>query len=671
MKKLHIACITLALFVAFSNEMLASQRFDDKKNEDKNRASSSVDSIFVVSEVDLSVLKIPPRFENQVYQLRLDSLTKDIPLDYNGYVQAYIDLYAFRKRDQVERMLGLSEYYFPMVEKVFRERDIPTEFKYLAIVESALNPYAVSRVGATGMWQFMFTTGKMYGLKITSHIDERRDPYKATVAAAQYFVDMYRRYGDWLLVIAAYNCGPGNVNKAIRKAGGAKDFWSIRQYLPQETRGYVPAYIAATYIMNYSEEHNLFPSYPNFSFMTDTIHISRPVSFKDVEDLCGVSADELRILNPLFKKDFIPAYDETFVLKVPSTRRDIVCMNIDSLYRSFPTDMNNEPVFVLTSDPMSKSGSFSKYHEVKQGETLSRIAAKYDVTLTDLRKWNNMSSNMVRTGQKLKIKKESPAVIEQPQTVYAQNSTSPNAPAQEYDKVVKSKTKTHKVKYGENLTLIAKKYGVEISDLKDWNNLRSTNIQIGQVIKIKTTEVVLVARKAPAPPVKETPVAAAKEEQLAQSGSAAPESKDGAKTINANDEVEIVKVPVTITHQVKRGETLTQISQKYAVSIDDLKSWNTLQASHIMVDQKLIIKREEEKIVVKKSASAEQLATKKIPARAEDGQYVLHKVEAGDTLWNIAKRYEGVTVEMIRTMNGLKTDDAIKTGTVLKVIKKG
>ena len=177
------------------------------------------DTTFVVPEVDLSQLDKAPRFASEVYKQRLDSLERKIQLDYNGYVQGYIDLYAFRKREQVERMLGLSEYYFPMIERVFIEQNIPTEFKYLSVVESALNPYAVSPVGATGMWQFMFTTGKMYGLKITSHIDERKDPYKATVAASKYFKDMYARYGDWLLVIAAYNCGPGNVNRAIKRAG--------------------------------------------------------------------------------------------------------------------------------------------------------------------------------------------------------------------------------------------------------------------------------------------------------------------------------------------------------------------------------------------------------------------------------------------------------------------
>src|SRR5690606_32075082 len=278
------------------------------------------------------------------------------------------------------RMLGLGEFYFPMVEEVFESKNIPKEFKYLAIVESALNPYAVSHAGATGMWQFMFTTGKMYGLKITSHIDERRDPYKATIAASQYFTDMYKRYGDWLLVIAAYNCGPGNVNKAIRRSGGQKNFWAIRQYLPQETRGYVPAYIAATYIMNYANLHNLYPSYPNFSFETDTVLFNNSVSFKDIESLCGISAEELKVLNPVYKKDYIPGSEShAHAVQIPATRKEFVLSMKDSLYKVFPSELNNQAIMVLNTDPMLKHTT--KIHVVKSGENLSRIASKHRVTV--------------------------------------------------------------------------------------------------------------------------------------------------------------------------------------------------------------------------------------------------------------------------------------------------
>lgn len=589
MKRTYIFCLVFALILTISNTY----------------AKPVEDTTFVVPEVDLSILNAPPRYKNEVYQKRLDSLTKQIPLDYNNYVQAYIDLYAYRKREQVERMLGLSEYYFPMVEKVFKEYNIPTEFKYLAIVESALNPYAVSYVGATGMWQFMFTTAKMYDLEITSHVDERRDPFLATHAAAKYFVDMYRRYGDWLLVIAAYNCGPGNVNKAIRKAGGGKKtFWEIRQYLPQETRGYVPAYIAATYIMNCAESHNIYPSYPNFSFLTDTVHITRPVRFNDVNKICGVNLEELKVLNPIFKKDFIPAYNQKYIIKVPATRKDLVAANIDSLYALFP-NVNSETEFVLNTDPMAKSKVVYKTHVVKRGESLGRISSKYNVSVADIKKWNNMRRSTIVAGQRIKIKKEIPAVQSSPviarnkkpatseeiksEAIAANNKeeiksenkseTKETTTKVVYEYQVKNITKTHKVKRGENLGLIANKYEVDVVDIKKWNKMKSSKLMAGQALKIKTTERVKIAKK----------------------------------------------VPVKISKPEENNEEAI--------------------------------------------ASAK---IEKVPERNDDeNTFFFHKVEIGDTLWAIAKKYAGNTVENIKSLNGLKDNESLKAGMILKIPKKG
>jgi membrane-bound lytic murein transglycosylase D len=552
------------------------------------------DTTFVIPEVDLKSLNTAPRFSNEIIHKRLDSLTKQIPLDYNSYVQGYIDLYAFRRREQVERMLGLSEFYFPMVERVFKEYNIPDEFKYLAIVESALNPYAVSPVGATGMWQFMFTTGKMYGLKITSHIDERRDPLLATQAAAQYFVDMYKRYGDWLLVIAAYNCGPGNVNKAIRKAGGQKNFWAIRKYLPQETRGYVPAYIAATYIMNCAEVHAIYPSYPNFSFLNDTIYFHKPVAFKDIEQLCGVQGDEIRILNPIFKKDFVPAYQEPFMLKLPATRKDLVATFRDSLYKLFPQDKQEE-IFVLNTDPSARAKTVYKTHVVKKGESLGKISNKYNVSVTDIKKWNGLKKSTLYAGQRLKIKqkitppatataktiKKAPAPIDR--TDVAASST----PLEDgnYKEIVEYKTvtttKNHKVKKGESLGALANKYDVSVSELKKWNNLKGSQIMVGQTLKIKTESTQKVTRRIPVK--KEMESLEQKQEVLASAG---------------GNPVEV---------------------------------------------------------------STEQPI---------ESAVVFHKVEKGDTLWSIAKQYDGMTVEKLREINGLKETDPIKTGMLIKIIKK-
>lgn len=690
MKKNNFVVLTIAFSLLFT---ISNAKF---KNLPSKVKSSIEDTTFIVPEVDLSLLNTPPKFATEVYKRRLDSITKSIPLDYNNFVQGYIDLYAFRKREQVERMLGLSEYYFPMVERVFKEYKIPAEFKYLAIVESALNPYAVSPVGATGMWQFMFTTAKMYNLKITSHVDERRDPYLATHAAAKYFVDMYRRYGDWLLVIAAYNCGPGNVNRAIRKAGGGqKTFWEIRQYLPQETRGYVPAYIAANYIMSFAEVHNLYPTYPNFSFMTDTLHFSKPVSFKDIERVCGVASDELRILNPQFKKDFIPAYNESFMVKLPATRRDLVAKNRDSLYALFPTEIQ-EDMFVLNTDPMAKSRTVFKTHIVTRGQTLSKIANKYDVSVAEIKKWNNLKRSVVHRGQRLKIKKTIDPPVSIPNTAIAKANTKSEVEKQEaqtktqlnskeevketYVYVAKNVTKKHKVKRGENLSLIAEKYDVSTSDIKKWNKIRRNNLMAGQTLTIKTVENVKVAKKVKPAEIEKTQTTDPQVEEvlIAKKTESDNETDDKVEVANSSitkskpAEMELVTVEKIKKYKVRKGDYLSTIAQKNKVSVQDLRTWNNMKTSIVKVGQELEIKKFEQKLVAKNTSEIKDNSiVKKVPERNDEVKFVFHKVEKGDTLYGIAKKYAGLTVQKIKELNGIKNGDDLKAGMLIKVAKKG
>jgi membrane-bound lytic murein transglycosylase D len=241
-------------------------------------------------------------YQSNIYKRRLDSIAKDVPLDYNEYVQSYIDTYlAYGQRDDMSRVLGLTKYYFPIYEKAFRDAGIPEEIKYLSIVESQLNPYAVSRVGATGPWQFMTNTARLYGLNMDAYVDERRDPIQSSYAAAAYLKDAYQEFGDWLLAIASYNCGKSNVIRAIEKAGGATDFWSIRQYLPVETRGYVPAYIAITYVMNYYKKHNVVPQGCNIAMQTDTVLVNKYISLSSVSRVLKIDLSQLTILNPSYK----------------------------------------------------------------------------------------------------------------------------------------------------------------------------------------------------------------------------------------------------------------------------------------------------------------------------------------------------------------------------------
>jgi membrane-bound lytic murein transglycosylase D len=299
--------------------------------------------------------------------------------------------------------MGLSGLYFPLYEQILDQQGLPLEFKYLSIVESALNPMAVSRVGATGLWQFMYNTGKLYNLKINSFIDERRDPEKSTLAACQYFKDMYAIYNDWLLVIAAYNCGAGNVNRAIARSGGKTTFWEISRYLPRETRGYVPAFIAVTYLMNYSSEHNLIPVSPIMTYFdADTVMTDQKVSLKAIADATNTPLEVLSYLNPIYKKGIVPDEEQPLAIRLPSKKITAYLANLPAIYK--PEENIGTGSFVSNDETDSNSGELSKkIHKVKRGEHLQSIANKYNCTVSDLRHWNKIRGSRLIAGQKLTV----------------------------------------------------------------------------------------------------------------------------------------------------------------------------------------------------------------------------------------------------------------------------
>lgn len=360
-------------------------------------------------------------YPDSVIKKRLNSLPYEIAMPYNQAVQGFIDFYAGRKRRQVENMLGLGKYYFPMFEDVLNKYDIPMELKYLPVIESALNTGAVSPVGAAGLWQFMPSTGKMYGLKINTLVDERRDPMKASVAAARFLRDLYRIYGDWHLAIAAYNCGPGNVNKAIRRSGGKRDFWEIYPYLPRETRSYVPIFIAANYIMNYYSNHNLCPTEFNMPVQTDTVIVRERVSFSDVSSVLKISVDELRILNPQYRRDIVPGNSGVYSLRLPNHVATQFIDLQDSIYKKSIAQKNTEETVSASNEssneeeeeipekikPKKKKDNSHRRttHKVRRGENLSSIADRYGVKLSDLKRWNGIRKNKIMAGEKLIIKR--------------------------------------------------------------------------------------------------------------------------------------------------------------------------------------------------------------------------------------------------------------------------
>lgn len=341
-----------------------------------------------------------PRYDDLVYEGRMAKLDAASPFDlvYNPYVKGFIDLYVVRKRELVARMVGLSQLYYPMMEEVLDKYGLPLELRHLAVIESALNPNAKSRSGAMGLWQFMFNTGKLYGLTNTSYVDERCDPYKATVAAAEYLKFLYGLFGDWQMVLAAYNSGPGTVMKAMRRSGNKKTYWEIRPFLPRETQSYVPAFIAANYVMNYYAEHNIIPSEPRRAFFqTDTVNVKQQLSFEQVSTTLNIPMDELQFLNPMYKRAIVPypADRKCYELILPADKVGAFVTNETAIYSCLKKDSAT-----VTNTGMAAQ-EVRKIYTVQKGEHLNLIARACKCTVDDLRTWNGLTNPAVRPGQKL------------------------------------------------------------------------------------------------------------------------------------------------------------------------------------------------------------------------------------------------------------------------------
>ena len=343
-----------------------------------------------------------PEFDAETYTHRLSRLPNVIDMPYNNVVQKYIDLYSGRLRGSVAVLLGLGNFYNPIFEEALESYQIPLELRYLPVIESALNPTAVSRAGAVGLWQFMIGTGKQYGLEVTSLIDERRDPIKASYAAARYLHDLYGIFGDWTLVIAGYNCGPNNIIKAIKRAGGAKDYWTIYPYLPAETRGYVPAFIAANYIMNYYCDHNICPVNTRLPMGTDTIQVSRNVRMERITELCNISGEELRALNPQYRTTLIPGDVHPCTLRMPTAAINAFIEAGDSIY--VPLSETQRSFEVPDTSKGGKRGKRGgSYVTVRGGDTLGAIARRNHTTVSKLQKLNGIRGSNIQAGQRIRV----------------------------------------------------------------------------------------------------------------------------------------------------------------------------------------------------------------------------------------------------------------------------
>jgi membrane-bound lytic murein transglycosylase D len=450
----------------------------DQKWLDELYGNDLFDSIYQ-SVTDLTYDAVDyPELPTDTLKVRLKKLSAKTPfnIEYNPSLESVIKSYLKHRRNSLERLMSLSDYYFPLFEKELDNYNIPLEIKYLAIVESALKPRAKSRVGATGLWQFMFATGKMYGLNVSSYVDERSDPIKSTEAASKYLAKLYEIFGDWDLALAAYNSGPGNVSKAIRRSGGYENYWNIRPHLPRETAGYLPAFLATMYIFEYAEEHGFKKQRPDFRYMeTDTIHVKQMISLDQVSELLELPMEELQFLNPSYKLDIIPFIEgENYTLRLPRHAIGKFVNNEASIYEHVTNEMNKrEKPLPQFFDSETKST-----YKVRSGDNLGKIARQFNVRVSQLKSWNGLRSNNIRIGQRLSVYRTQPATSASSTTTNVSSSSSSKS-------ATSNAAKTYKVRSGDSIWSISKKFpGVSMQNIKDWNDISGNHLKVGTTLKI-------------------------------------------------------------------------------------------------------------------------------------------------------------------------------------------
>ena len=439
-------------------------------------------------DFDVDSLKFESSVPDSVYIARLKNMNSFITLPFNDIVKNYIILYSEKMGARIENILGLCSYYMPIFQETFNKYDLPEELKAMAVIESALNPTAVSRVGAKGMWQFMYSTAKMYGLHIDSFVDERLDPVKSADAAARYLRDAYNIFGDWNLAIASYNCGAGNVLRAIRRSGGSRAFWDIWPYLPRETRGYGPAFVGALYTMKYYKEHSIRPASIEIPARVDTFKITKMLHLKQVSELTGAPLEQLKNLNPQYRHEIIPGNEREYILRIPYNYTNAFIDHEDSLYRH-KADIYFNPA---TIKKLKDGGDGERIvYKVKSGDYLGKIASKYRVSVAQIKRWNNLKSNDIRIGQRLTIYRggKAPSSSSSSSSSAKTSTTSSAKPAASTTPKVSTvdpnaEYTIYTVQSGDSLYQIAKKFpGVSAQNIMDFNGIGS-NIRPGMKLKI-------------------------------------------------------------------------------------------------------------------------------------------------------------------------------------------
>jgi membrane-bound lytic murein transglycosylase D len=615
-----------------------------KKTFVKDDLAACVDSLWLKELTNLDIYsnltediqtinideKVDYELPTDLLKARLQEMDEKSPfhIEYNQGLENIIKSFLKNRKRSFERLMAVSEFYFPLFEEAFDKQNVPLEIKYLAVVESALNPKAVSRVGATGLWQFMYQTGKQYGLKIDSYVDERSDPLKATEAAAQYMKNMYAIFGDWDLVLASYNSGPGNVAKAIRRSGGQQNYWNIRKNLPKETQGYLPAFLATMYIYEYHKEHGIKPEKaPIKQFATDTVMIKRQMSFKQISELIDIPVAQLQILNPSYKLNVVPAYnDQTHFLRLPQDKMAVFTSNESKIYAYVDREANlRERPFqivrpIVTQDSVNTFQRLAqakvRYYRVKRGDNLSTIAQKYDVAVDDLKKWNNIRGNKVAYGKNLKING-----VEADQKSTAVAKVEIDKKGIQKDSLATPTNSIYVVQKGDNLSNIAKKFNVTVAELQDWNKLTTKSISLGASLQVVKNP---IHNEVIAEPV---------------------ERKD-------------------IAYSVQKGDNLGSIAKKFGASVEELKQWNNLTTNAIAIGNSLIVAKNEIVIDTNKVTIASFKKKEQYPSTAsKESEYYVKK---GDSLYSISKKYPGVTISDLKKWNNIKGEE-LKPGMKLKI----
>ena len=493
-----------------------------------------------LEEFDMDSVRFQSNVPDEVYIERLKKMNSFISLPYNDIVKNYIILYSEKMPTKMAHMLGLCQYYMPIFDETFNKHGLPEELKAMAIIESAMNPLAVSRAGAKGMWQFMYATAKMYGLHIDSFVDERLDPVKAADAAARYLQDAYEIFGDWNLAIASYNCGAGNVNKAIRRSGGKRAFWDIWPYLPRETRGYVPAFVGALYAMTYYKEHGIKPEAVEMPVHVDTFKINKQLHLKQVAELTGAPLDEIKNLNPQYPHEIIPGSSREYILRLPYTYTNAFIEHEDSVYTYKYDEFFNPATIKKIQD--GADGERIVYR-VKSGDYLGRIASRHRCTVAQIKRWNNLKSNNISVGQRLVIYRGGSAPSTSSTSTSSTSSTSSSSSTQS-----SAPTGSYTVKSGDTLSGIATRHGVTVAQLKQWNGLTSNNIKVGQKLKLNSN------------------------------GS----SSSSAQAASASGDY--------ISYTIKSGDSFYSIAKNYpGVSAQDIMDFNGLSSSNIKPGMKIKI----------------------------------------------------------------------------------